>query len=246
MKHSPKSRAVVISAAVAALALTVGCAGGGKKHDLESAKPNASAAIAPTIPTPTTTPPAPATTVPPVAEPAVTPTPAPAPAPRLTPEQLALGPNIEHSGPSGSGCSPGDVSKLPDGWWAGHITAVEGKTVEFDIVCMFHDEAAWSAAREDGHEDYGEDMYVRNNNPRAFSVTLVSLNSQATLAGSMSDDNPEPHVLGSLGDVLEIYRLSQQGIWTMMTNQGEVQAQDTMWLHTSGGVGDYVFMQPSC
>jgi hypothetical protein len=69
-------------------------------------------------------------------------------------------------GPSGSGCTPGDATTLPEGEWFGLVVSASASGIEFDLACMFSGEAAAIAAAEDGEESPPpNDYYVRNDNP---------------------------------------------------------------------------------
>ena len=92
-----------------------------------------------------------------------------------SPSNLADGPNYDTGGPAGSGCSPGDTTSLPDGWWAGHLASYVGTTIDFDLVCYFTGDAANAAAADDGKPTpVDDDRYVRNSNPKTFTESFAS------------------------------------------------------------------------
>lgn len=76
-------------------------------------------------------------------------------------------------GPSGSGCTQGDATFLPEGEWFGHVVSASGTAIEFDLACWFTGEAAAIAAAEDGEESPPpNDYYVRNDDPLVRSLPV--------------------------------------------------------------------------
>jgi hypothetical protein len=234
MKIPPKQ---LIAGLPAAMALLLGpaCSGDGA-NDERAARPTPSTTTAP-APAPTTTSPTTPTTTSTATKP---PPPAPAPV------DLAAGPNIEDSGPSGDGCAPGDVAVLPDGWWAGSITSADDLDVEFDVVCWFAGPAASQAAVEDGMEEFGHDHYIRNHNPRTVSTRFASATGLARLPALEASADGSGFVTVTIADFLEGQRLLRNGSWSMTTAAGEAQLNEIVWVHVSGGVADYVFSEFTC
>jgi len=80
-----------------------------------------------------------------------------------------------NEGPSGSGCTPGDASTLPEGEWFGFVEATSANSLEFDLACWFSGDAAVEAAAEDGVESPPpNDYYIRNDNPQVRSLSVSS------------------------------------------------------------------------
>lgn len=73
-------------------------------------------------------------------------------------------------GPNGSGCITGETT-LGDGVWFGYVEGISGGTLTFDLACFFTGAAAVTAATEDGYEAF--DYYIRNKNPKTYSVDLA-------------------------------------------------------------------------
>ena len=147
---------------------------------------------------------------------------------------LAQGPGFAYSGPSGTGCAPGDSDVLPEGWWAGEIRTVDGVTMDFDLVCFYAGAAAEAAGAEDGVE-FTNDYHVRNDNPRTFSVTFPSGDVPATCVGG----DVEPFRC-TVADVLGLY----PGVGGTGTVDGrEVIAFPYVWLHIAYGSPDYLYVQ---
>src|SRR6266511_2761530 len=118
----------------------------------------------PTTTAPPTTVTAPTTTAPTAVAVAATSTADP-PAPG--PQVLAAGPDYElTSGPSGAGCTPGNTTKLPSGWWAGEVTATHGNSLDLNLVCFYVGEAANEAMERAGlgEEAMGMDTYMVDKN----------------------------------------------------------------------------------
>jgi hypothetical protein len=154
---------------------------------------------------------------------------------------LAAGPNyVETSGPSGSGCTPGEnATELPAGWWAGEIKKVYESGVDFDLVCWYQGGAATEIAQQKG-EEATDDYFVVNDNPRTFNVQFPP-----GMTGSSCIDQNGQRFACELNDVLQLYRVSlDQEIPTSMLGDSELVAFPTMWIHTTAdGKGDYSYMQ---
>jgi hypothetical protein len=140
---------------------------------------------------------------------------------------LAEGPNYESAGgPSGEGCSPGEVETLPEGWWAGLILEAEGNTIQFDLLCFFTGDGAVHAAEEDGNT-VDNDYYVRNQNPRTFPVEFGTTDLDATCVDS-SDATTYPC---TVADVITRSGPTDDAIFPIV------------WLHVGGEGPDYLYTQ---
>jgi hypothetical protein len=140
---------------------------------------------------------------------------------------LAAGPNYESAGgPSGAGCTPGEVDTLPEGWWAGLILEAEGTTIQFDLLCFFTGDGAVAAAEEDGNT-VENDYYVRNQNPRTFPVEFGTTDLDATCV-----DSSNATTYGCT--VAEVIAQSGPG--------GEA-VFPIVWLHVGGEGPDYLYTQ---
>jgi hypothetical protein len=150
---------------------------------------------------------------------------------------LAAGPNfVTTDGPSGAGCSPGQTDTLPAGWWAGEITSVGDSSIDFDLVCFFVGDAAAQAAAEDGSE-VTDDYYVRNSNPRTFSIEFPS----GTGPSSCTGFDPEPFDC-TVNDVLTLYRTTDTTATSVLDGH-ELFPFPLVWVHITGTAGDYLYMQ---
>jgi len=56
-------------------------------------------------------------------------------------------------------------------WW-GYVEGIGGGSVTFDLGCFFTGTAGHAAAAADGEVGYDLDFYLRNQNPKTFSVPL--------------------------------------------------------------------------
>ena len=92
----------------------------------------------------------------------------------------------------GSGCAPpGDV--LPAGIWFGFARAVSSGDLTFDLACFFTGDAAVAAATADGEEAF--DFYIRNQNPKLFTVPLDPAGTAYWLDATAADITPLPIVM---------------------------------------------------
>lgn len=148
---------------------------------------------------------------------------------------LFEGPELTTDGPSGEGCSPGDVDQLPAGWWAGEIKAVDGPAIEFDLVCWFGGEAGEAAAAEDGAE-FTNDYYVRNTNPRTFTETFADRTGPATCVDAGSVET----FPCTIDDVLHLYPSDYQPI---EVNGHQALGFPIVWLHVTDTAPDYLYIQ---
>jgi hypothetical protein len=151
--------------------------------------------------------------------------------------ELAEGPNyVSSGGPSGAGCTPGERDTLPDGWWAGEVTSVQEVSIDFDLICFFTGDAAVEAADEDGAE-VTNDYYVRNNNERTFRVEFPSGTTPATCVSSDATTFP-----CQVDDVLTLYRTTDVTATTIVDGRSMLP-YPLVWVHVTGGSGDYFYMQ---
>jgi hypothetical protein len=150
---------------------------------------------------------------------------------------LSKGPPYNRTaGPSGSGCTPASPDKLTPGWWAGRIKNVQGNTVfDFDLVCWFSGQAAIKAGGEDDAGPVEDDYYVRNSESKLLLLGFPSANAPATCVG----DANEPFQC-TAGEVLALYATGQS---SGTINGRQVTAFPTVWLHFTGDVPDYLYMQ---
>lgn len=93
------------------------------------------------------------------------------------PADLGDAPAFGTSGPSGSGCTPGE-GELPDGWWYGASVAfdpAEGPAgaFTFDLACYFSGDAAYAEGERLGVE-VNNDYLVTNDNPTLRTVPLAA------------------------------------------------------------------------
>jgi len=85
-------------------------------------------------------------------------------------DQLAV-PTNERA--SGSGCSPGTETGLPDGRWYGLVVEARDGALDVDLACWFTGTAAAAAAAEDGEESPPpNDYYTRNESDLVRTVTI--------------------------------------------------------------------------
>ncbi|HEY3140714.1 MAG TPA: hypothetical protein VGJ86_06275 [Acidimicrobiales bacterium] len=157
---------------------------------------------------------------------------------------LSAGPNyVETSGPSGMGCTPGDVTTLPTGWWAGEIKKVEESYVDFDVVCWYQGAAATAAAAAAGQEAT-DDYWVQNDDPKTYKVEFPLGMTAATCVGLSGPAQP---FACEGNDVLDLYRQDIEGggggSVTTMVGDETVPAFPTVWIHSNGQIGDYIYMQ---
>lgn len=139
---------------------------------------------------------------------------------------LAAGPHYDiTSGPSGAGCTPGDVTSLPDGWWAGMVEGVEGDDIVFDLICYFAGDAGAEAAAEDG-QDFSNDYYVRNENSRTFQIAFAGDAGASCVeldTGSLNAPCDRAELVGSFAGGSAVFPL--------------------VWVHMSDGQADFVYQQ---
>lgn len=121
---------------------------------------------------------------------------------------------------SGSGCTPGTETGLPDGRWYGSIEAIDGRRVEFDLACWFTGAAAEAAAAEDGAESPPpNDYYVRNVNPLVRTLDVAD--------GTMVEWYPDFDPL--LAETVSFDQWSAVGVALQLDNRG-------FWIETGDGL----------
>lgn len=150
------------------------------------------------------------------------------------PPPLSAGPDYRSQGPSGAGCTPGNVDTLPRGWWAGEITSDSGTTVRFNLVCWYAGAAATRAAAEDGAAP-PNDYYVRDDNPRTWKVTFASWTGPATCVG----DENQPFAC-QVGEVLNLYPGTAN---TVTLDGNQAVGFPYVWIHSTGSTADYLYTQ---
>jgi hypothetical protein len=150
-------------------------------------------------------------------------------------DALLDGPPYDTGGAAGSGCTPGDVESLPDGWWAGFVTTAHGSTIDFDLVCFFLDDAANAAAAQDGKPTpVDDDVYIRNQNSTTFRETFPSGDVPAACV-NLGDE----HFSCTVADVLR----AQQNPDGIDVGSEHVPPFPLTWLHVSAGQPDFLYMQ---
>lgn len=147
---------------------------------------------------------------------------------------LAAGPTFSDTGPSGAGCSPGNVTSLPEGWWAGTITEVDGTAVDFDLLCFYTGAPAEAAAKEDGRE-VDNDYYVRDNNHRTFRESFAAA-AYATCVGEDMATFP-----CTVGDLLPLYPADGVGDHAPIGGRTAV-AYPIVWVHVSRTTPDSLWV----
>lgn len=86
--------------------------------------------------------------------------------------ELGEEPSFHEDGASGSGCTPGDDTGLPDGWWYGEVDSEVTDAVSFDLACYYVGAAADETAASRG-EDAPSGVYVVNDNLNLRSIPLA-------------------------------------------------------------------------
>lgn len=149
-----------------------------------------------------------------------------------TTADLSGGPDWTSDGVQGEGCTVGEVDQLPEGWWIGEVTSVDGASFEFDLVCFYSGEAAEAAATEDGTE-VTNDYYTRNTNPRTFTQTFADPGTSPATCNLAP--NPIPC---TVQDVLDLYADG-----TATVDGQELLPFPYVWLHITGTTPDYLYVQ---
>lgn len=128
----------------------------------------------------------------------------------------------------GSGCAPpGDV--LPAGMWFGYATAFSAGTLTFDLACFFTGAAGVAAAAADGDPDYDLDFYIRNMNPKLFTIDLdpggtayaidASAPDVTPVAGPMTDWPAGTGYVSCPGNVCAVWLFVNGGVVTELVEQ---------------------------
>ena len=128
----------------------------------------------------------------------------------------------------GSGCAPpGDV--LPAGIWFGYAKAFSAGTLTFDLGCFFTGAAGVAAATADGEVGYDLDFYIRNMNPKLFTIDLdpsgtayaidVSAPDVTPVAGPMTDWPVGTGYVDCPGDVCAVWVFVNEGVVTELVEQ---------------------------
>jgi len=158
-----------------------------------------------------------------------------APSTTTTTSPFYGGPEYSNDGPTGAGCTPGDVAPLPEGWWAGEIKAVDGTSVELDLVCWLGGDAGIAAAAEDG-QPFDAGFYIRNADPRTFTETFASGDIPATCAGNGAG---VLQFACTVADVLSLYPGPGR---TTDVDGREAVGHPIVWLHVTGTTPDYIYV----
>jgi hypothetical protein len=76
--------------------------------------------------------------------------------------------------PDGSGCDPASGATLPNGIWFGVLKSVDTTTdaIGLDLACWFSGASAQAATGSTGPVD--DDHYVRNQNPKIYTLPTVA------------------------------------------------------------------------
>jgi hypothetical protein len=128
--------------------------------------------------------------------------------------------------PHGSGCVVGGGDALPGGVWFGFAEGVAGGTISFDLACFFTGDAAAAAATADGEEVF--DFYIRNQNPKVYSVPISS-SAQVYYVDMITGPDPTPIALSS---------------WpTSASFQSCPSDHCAVWLYVNGGVATGIVEQ---
>ena len=134
------------------------------------------------------------------------------------------------AGANGSGCVvSGDV--LLPGVWMGFATAVGGGEITFDLVCYFSGDAADAAANADygGTNGAEEGFYIRNQNPKLFTVPIAPEAAVYSIDAAGPTSFPEPIPLGS---------------WPSPSSWLSCPGEDcAVWLYVNGGVATAIVEQ---
>jgi hypothetical protein len=109
------------------------------------------------------------------------------PIPPSTP--ISIPTSADGTSPDGSGCTPPEGNTLPDGIWFGVLKSVTPATnaIGLDLACWYSGAAAQAASGSSAPVD--NDYYVRNQNPKIYTlptVTQVAVVPLATANGGFS------------------------------------------------------------
>ena len=86
---------------------------------------------------------------------------------------ISIPTSTDGTSPDGSGCTPPEGTKLPDGIWFGVLKAVDPSagTISLDLACWFSGDAAQAATGS--ASPVPNDHYVRNENPKVYVLPTV-------------------------------------------------------------------------
>lgn len=172
---------------VVVLALVVAACGDDEASTTTGATTTTTASTTSTLPPTTTVPP---TTTTPTTAPTTTSPPSTVPPAPYTTDGYGFFPDPLGTAADGhgSGCVlEGDV--LTAGMWFGFVEAIGSGSVTFDLACFFTGDAAVAAATADGGEAF--DFYIRNQNPKTFTVPLLATGTAFWLDAT-GDLTPQP------------------------------------------------------
>ncbi len=123
--------------------------------------------------------------------------------------------------PDGSGCDPGTGDSLPNGIWYGILKSVDPATssIGLDLACWYSGKSAQAITGSSGPVD--DDIYVRNQNPKIYTVGVVTDVAVVPLATSPTGDPtgqlaPATSGLASAQAILSAS--SDHGVWLMITD----------------------------
>lgn len=131
---------------------------------------------------------------------------------------------------SGSGCTPGTETGLPDGRWFGFVETAGDGRVEFDLACWFEGDAAIAAAAEDGAESPPpNDYHIRNANTLVRTLDVVD-GTMVTWYPEMGDPGSEQTAAFDEWATARLDRAGGQlGVW-LQTSDGAVTAIEEQWV----------------
>ena len=99
---------------------------------------------------------------------------------------ISIPTSTDGTSPDGSGCTPPEGAKLPDGIWFGVLKSVDptAGTIGLDLACWFSGDAAQAATGS--ASPVPNDRYVRNENPKVYLLPTVAKVAVVPLAQSAS------------------------------------------------------------
>jgi len=94
-------------------------------------------------------------------------------APTPPPVPISIPTATDGASPDGSGCTPPEGRHLPNGIWFGVLKTVDAAagTIGLDLACWFSGTSAQAITGSTGPVD--NDHYVRNQNPRIYTLPAV-------------------------------------------------------------------------
>lgn len=194
-------------------ALEHGPVGGGTDGPADPPDDGATTTTAgPTTTTSTTRPPTPTTTAPPSRGSA-----------------LGQSPPMSETAASGSGCTPGQVSTLPDGWWFGYDKSAirAGAAFDFDLACFYYGAIGGQIAHQEDPAQYPTEEPVPND---------VYISNQATTIRSVSvAPTAELRCIDTSANAIDI------GAQTSCPSPGG--GEWAIWVRVEGGVATRIVEQ---